>query len=116
MSIRQEPSVVDYNRSSYDSYGRPVAINTTSNPGYTVHTEPQYQTHTVSHVPQTQVRVQDRRTGANYDEYRNTKYEYKYNIYSLIDEPWNRCCEVGKCGNCPGNECIARRAPKLDWI
>lgn len=51
-----------------------------------------------------------------YNEYRRNPYEYKYNIYSLIDEPWNRCCEVGRCGTCPGNEFIARRTPKLDWL
>jgi len=50
------------------------------------------------------------------DNYKAKLQEYKYNLFSLIDEPWNRCWEVGKCGNCPGNECIARRTPKLDWI
>jgi hypothetical protein len=28
---------------------------------------------------------------------------YKYNIYSIIDEPWNRFWEAGKCGSCPDN-------------
>ena len=28
---------------------------------------------------------------------------YKYNLFSLVDEPWNRCLQVGKCGGCPGN-------------
>lgn len=42
--------------------------------------------------------------GSNYNDYVKKKpYEYKYNIYSLIDEPWNRCCEVGTPGTCPGN-------------
>jgi len=41
--------------------------------------------------------------------------EYKYNFFSLIDEPWNRCCEVGKCGTCPGNECIAKQLGRNLW-
>lgn len=54
--------------------------------------------------------------GSSYQDYAKKKpYEYKYNIYSLIDESWNRCCEMGTPGTCPGNECIARRNPKLDW-
>lgn len=46
---------------------------------------------------------------SRYNEYQKRKAEYKYNFFSMIDEPWNRCCEVGKCGTCPGNECVARR-------
>lgn len=42
--------------------------------------------------------------------------EYKYNMYSLIDEPWNRLCEVGSCGSFPANECVASRTPKFDWM
>lgn len=34
-----------------------------------------------------------------------------------MDEPWNRCCEFGNCGNCcPPNECIAKKEPRLDWL
>jgi N-acetylneuraminic acid mutarotase len=51
----------------------------------------------------------------SYAKYAKSESEYKYNIYSIIDEPWNRCCEVGHCGTCSGNECIARRAPPVDW-
>ena len=54
--------------------------------------------------------------GSRFDEYRHKRPEYKYNFFSLIDEPWNRCCEFGKCGSCPGNECIAKREPRMDWL
>ena len=38
-----------------------------------------------------------------YNEYKK-KNGYKYNLYSMIDEPWNRCCEFGTCGACcPAN-------------
>jgi len=33
---------------------------------------------------------------------------YKYNIFSIIDEPWNRWRAGGKCERTTGNECIAR--------
>ena len=56
---------------------------------------------------------QTRTRGSKYDQYRHRANEYKYNLFSLIDEPWNRCCEIGKCGNCPGNECVARREPRI---
>lgn len=38
-----------------------------------------------------------------FSDYKRKNNDYKYNIYSLIDEPWNRLCEVGRCGTCPGN-------------
>jgi hypothetical protein len=105
MSIRNEPNVVDYNRSSYDSYGRPIGGTSSVGPQqtYPANQDPRYPTQPEYQSQTGQPRFPDRRTGTNYDDYRKSKYEYKYNIYSLIDEPWNRCCEVGKCGNCPGN-------------
>ena len=33
---------------------------------------------------------------------------YKYNIFSIIDEPWNRWRGGGKCEKTAGNECMAR--------
>jgi len=48
MSYRQEPAVVDYNRTSYDSYGRPVTINSSTGPAY-VAPAPTYTTQTVHH-------------------------------------------------------------------
>jgi hypothetical protein len=42
--------------------------------------------------------------------------QYKYNIFSFVDEPWNRCCEVGSCGGCPDNEFVSKVVPKLDWL
>lgn len=38
-----------------------------------------------------------------FNNYKRKNNDYKYNIYSLIDQPWNRLCEVGRCGTCPGN-------------
>lgn len=112
----QEPSVINYSQGGYDSYPRNSYQGQGSNPSSINYNDPRYP------VPQDQnptlhrSRFQDRRQGTNYSDYRKAKYDYKYNIYSLIDEPWNRMCEVGNCGTCPSNECIARRAPKLDWI
>lgn len=54
--------------------------------------------------------------GSKYDLYQQRSKNYKYNFFSMMDEPWNRCCEVGSCGSCPGNGCFASRQPKLDWL
>ena len=48
MSYRQEPAVLDYNRASYDSYDRPVTINSSTSPVY-VAPPPTYTTQTVHH-------------------------------------------------------------------
>lgn len=53
--------------------------------------------------------------GSKYDDYQKKK-NYKYNFFSMLDEPWNRRCEYGTCGSCPANECIAKKEPKLDWL
>lgn len=45
----------------------------------------------------------------------NNLNEYKYNLFSLIDEPWNRCLQLGKCGSFPANECITRQARRGLW-
>jgi hypothetical protein len=64
----------------------------------------------------------------NYQNYEGTSYppawnqyqrkanDYKYNIFSLADENWNRCMEVGSCGGCPSNEFVSSRTPKSDWF
>lgn len=41
--------------------------------------------------------------------------DYKYNVFSLVDEPWNRCCVAGKCGSFPGNEGIAKDHTFAKW-
>lgn len=53
---------------------------------------------------------------SKYEQYRAKSPEYKYNLFSVVDQPWNRCCEVGTCGPCPGNECVAKRQPRFDWM
>ena len=52
---------------------------------------------------------------AGYNKQVEEKVDYKYNIYSLVDEPWNRCCEAGKCGQFPGNEGIAKDHTTVRW-
>jgi len=42
--------------------------------------------------------------------------DYKYNCFSAIDEPWNKCVSGLPCGKCPGNECIASEPLKTHWI
>lgn len=120
------PEVYDYNRDSYDPYHNHHPSNPPQHYSQETHhhTTPVYDekapVHSTTH--QTAVNHSDfrgsqaSRRGSKYDQYRHRVSEYKYNLFSMIDEPWNRCCEVGKCGNCPGNECIARREPKKDWL
>lgn len=104
----REPSVVDYNRGGYDSFPRsPNQGNNFQGPppqqGLN-YNDPRYPLSQDQNPTLHRSRFQDRRTSnPNYNDYRKAKYDYKYNIYSLIDEPWNRCCEVGNCGTCPGN-------------
>ncbi len=38
-----------------------------------------------------------------FNNYKKRANDYKYNVFSLIDEPWNRLCEFNTCGSCPGN-------------
>lgn len=100
------PDVYNYNQGGYDSYTGSngyYAPPAGSDPRYPV--QPVYNENTTSQGYQ-----------SNFGTYKAKPYEYKYNLFSLIDEPWNRCCEVGKCGTCPGNECVARRTPQLDWL
>ena len=52
---------------------------------------------------------------AGYTKKLRDEIDYKYNIYSILDEPWNRCCNVGKCGTCPGNEGIAKDHTVSSW-
>lgn len=108
--------VYEYNRGSYDSYSRPQGSGGYQPQGQFPQQDPRFPVPIENDPNLRRSRFVDRNTGTRYDDYRKRRGEYKYNIYSLIDEPWNRCCEVGRCGTCPGNECIARRAPKLDWL
>jgi hypothetical protein len=41
--------------------------------------------------------------------------KYKYNVFSVMDEPWNRCLEGRACGGLPENECVARETFKREW-
>ena len=120
------PEVYDYNRDSYDPYHNPNQSNNTYHQSHETyhHTSPVHTdkapvhttTHTTNlHNSELRGSAANRR-GSKYDQYRTRVKEYKYNFFSMIDEPWNRCCEVGKCGTCPGNECVARREPKKDWL
>ena len=45
-----------------------------------------------------------------YDSYGKGREQYKYNLFSCIDQPVNECrlFGCGKCTGCPGNEVIAR--------
>ena len=112
------PEVFDYNRNSYESYNSHI-LNTqphvASDPRYP-HQQDYFQTNTSQSNNYRSTSQAPSNRGSNFDNYKAKLQEYKYNLFSLVDEPWNRCCEIGKCGNCPGNECIARRTPKLDWI
>ena len=45
----------------------------------------------------------------------NPAREYKYNMFSALDEPWNNCCNKKKCGSFPGNECIAKDHTHTNW-
>lgn len=86
--------------------------------GESVKYEEGTRTDTFGHTANSDLRRSDanRNRNSRFKDYVKRKLEYKYNFFSMIDEPWNRCCEVGKCGTCPGNECIAKKNPKLDWI
>lgn len=95
--------VYDYNRGSYDSYPRPNPVGPNGYPQGQFQQDPRYPLPAENDQTVRRSRFVDRSTGTKYDEYRKRRGEYKYNIYSLIDEPWNRCCEVGRCGTCPGN-------------
>lgn len=92
------PEVVEYNRGTHDQYP--------NQPSLVAH-----QAHS------SDLRRSDySNKGDRFNDYRR-KNGYKYNFYSMLDEPWNRCCEFGKCGQCcPPNECIAQKVPKLDWL
>jgi hypothetical protein len=53
----------------------------------------------------------ERYTVQNYDNYGKHEEEYKYNLFSIVDEPFNKCRELGMqgCASCPSNEVIASR-------
>jgi hypothetical protein len=55
----------------------------------------------------------------NFEDYGRSNWNYKYNLFSMIDEPANRCRELGLdgCGGCPGNEIVAarNRPQSLAW-
>lgn len=53
----------------------------------------------------------ERYTVQNYDNYGKQKEEFKYNLFSIVDEPFNKCRELGLqgCASCPSNEVIASR-------
>lgn len=55
----------------------------------------------------------------NFEDYGRSNWNYKYNLFSMIDEPANRCRELGVdgCGGCPGNEIVAarNRPQSLAW-
>jgi hypothetical protein len=55
--------------------------------------------------------VADRYTVQNFDDYGKHEADYKYNLFSIVDEPFNKCREFGLqgCTSCPGNEVIASR-------
>lgn len=95
----QPPNVIDYRGGSYDNFNR----GTTGQSGAGYSHDPRYPIPQENDPTLRRSRFVDRNTGNRYDDYRKRRAEYKYNIYSLIDEPWNRCCEVGRCGTCPGN-------------
>lgn len=108
MSHITGPTSYDINRNSYDSYNLGTQSNW-SGPGTTgpiVHIDSRYPIPPEADPTLRRSRFQEFPSVAKYDSYSakaKTLGDYKYNLYSLIDEPWNRCCEVGNCGNCPGN-------------
>ena len=59
---------------------------------------------------------QDQRFAGYTRKIRDDLDGYKYNIYSIMDEPWNRCCADGKCGTFPGNEGIAKDHTVTKWL
>ena len=118
------PDVYDYNRGSYDPYHPNSSTYPSNQPGSTINTTHQpdprstYDNRQTSeqHVtPELRKSHADNR-GSRFADYKRRAQEYKYNFFSMIDEPYNRCFEEGKCGTCPGNECIAKRGPKMDWL
>jgi hypothetical protein len=54
-------------------------------------------------------------TSNRFDNYLTADKAYKYNLFSIIDQPWNSCIKGQKCGSLPGNECIASGAPVRQW-
>jgi hypothetical protein len=104
------PDVYDYDRGSY---GNNSQVPPPPPPPQTV----TYQ-HQQQQQQQDKLRKSDYSNSSSNKRFNSyqRKNNYKYNFFSLIDEPWNRCCEVGSCGTCPGNNCISTRQPKLDWL
>lgn len=133
MNRHSGPEVVEYNRGTYDphypnQYPNQYPNHDISQPGIHHQTITTTEEHGYGHEhfrhsfqqPNPYWKADDLR-GSNHHD-RKAKYDkygrrdYKYNFYSMIDEPWNRCCEVGTCGSFPGNECIAKKTPKRDWL
>lgn len=52
---------------------------------------------------------QERYTSGSYDSYGKNVEQYKYNLFSCIDQPANECKQngCGNCKGCPSNEVIA---------
>ena len=50
-----------------------------------------------------------------FDTYPAPQNSYKYNLFSVADEPWNNCLKGQKCGGLPSNECIASEPPARQW-
>lgn len=53
---------------------------------------------------------QEKYTASSYDSYGKKPEQYKYNLFSCIDQPVNECrlFGCGKCTGCPSNEVVAR--------
>lgn len=85
----------------YDYYQGGRQANTlTHDPRFPVQpVDPTYQTYNGTYNGTNYNRNRDQR----FNDYRQKANDYKYNVFSLIDEPWNRLCEFNTCGSCPGN-------------
>lgn len=98
MNRQSGPEVVEYNRGTYDPYYNPNTNPNTVHPTTIYHNGPN-NTHVVNHdsvqkpIPNSELRQsQANRRGSRFDEYKRRAKEYKYNFFSMIDEPWNKCC------------------------
>lgn len=88
------PELFNYDSRPYDNYNpRPA-----SRPG-SIPQDPRYP------VQANNFNQSSYGRGLGVNDYRSKvkRNDYRYNLYSLIDEPWNRLCEVGTCGSFPAN-------------
>lgn len=113
-----------YTNGAVNSYGesqvnrvyapvQPANVNTTQ-PALNVQTTTQQvvnnnqaNTITYGNQPNQSGSVGQYQTDDRYNNYGTTADNYKYNLFSSVDEPWNSCQDGRKCGKFPGNECIA---------